>query len=102
MTDLPADLVERERSIIEAQAADTGKPPAIVEKIVAGRLRKFAGESTLLGQPFVKDPDVNVADSLSGRGAVVHHFVRCEVGEGTERREDDFVSEVMAQVRKNA
>ena len=101
-SDLPADLVERERSIIEAQAADTGKPPAIVEKIVAGRLRKFAGESTLLGQPFVKDPDIKVADYLSGRGAVVHRFVRYEVGEGIERREDDFVSEVMAQVRKNA
>ena len=101
-SDLPADLVERERSIIEAQAAETGKPAAIVEKIVAGRLRKFTGESTLLGQPFVKDPDVNVAEYLSGRGAVVHRFVRFEVGEGIERREDDFVSEVMAQVRKNA
>ena len=101
-SDLPAELVERERSIIEAQAADTGKPPAIVEKIVAGRLRKFAEESTLLGQPFVKDPEVRVAEYLGARGAVVHRFVRYEVGEGIERREDDFVSEVMAQVRKNA
>ena len=101
-SDLPPDLVARERSIIEAQAAESGKPPAIVEKIVAGRLRKFTGESTLLGQPFVKDPDIKVADYLSGRGAVVHRFVRFEVGEGIERREDDFVSEVMAQVRKNA
>ena len=101
-SDLPADLVARERSIIEAQAADTGKPPAIVEKIVAGRLRKFAGESTLLGQPFVKDPEVTVAAYLAARGAVVHRFVRFEVGEGIERPEDDFVSEVMAQVRKNA
>ena len=101
-SDLPADLVERERTIIEAQAAGTGKPPAIVEKIVAGRLRKFAGESTLLGQPFVKDPDVTVAEYLAARGAVVRRFVRFEVGEGIERREDDFVSEVMAQVRKNA
>ena len=101
-SDLPADLVERERSIIEAQAADTGKPSAIVEKIVAGRLRKFAAESTLLGQPFVKDPDLEVAEYLSARSAVVHRFVRFEVGEGIERREDDFVSEVMAQVRKNA
>ena len=100
-SDLPADLVERERSIIEAQAADTGKPPAIVEKIVAGRLRKFAEESTLLGQPFVKDPDVRVAAHLAARGAVVHRFVRFEVGEGIERREEDFASEVMAQVRKN-
>lgn len=100
-SDLPADLVERERSIIEAQAADTGKPPAIVEKIVAGRLRKFAAESTLLGQPFVKDPDVRVAAHLAARGAVVHRFVRFEVGEGIERREEDFASEVMAQVRKN-
>ena len=101
-SDLPADLVERERAIIEAQAAETGKPPAIVEKIVAGRLRKFASESTLLGQPFVKDPDVSVAEYLAGRGAAVRGFVRYEVGEGIERREDDFVSEVMAQVRKNA
>ena len=101
-SDLPAALVERERAIIEAQAGDTGKPPAIVEKIVAGRLRKFANESTLLGQPFVKDPDVSVSRYLSGRGASVRSFVRFEVGEGIERREDDFVSEVMAQVRKNA
>ena len=100
-SDLPADLVERERSIIEAQAADSGKPPAIVEKIVAGRLRKFAAESTLLGQPFVKDPDVKVAAHLAARGAAVRRFVRFEVGEGIERREDDFASEVMAQVRKN-
>ena len=100
--DLPADLVERERSIIEAQAADSGKPPAIVEKIVAGRMRKFANESTLLGQPFVKDQDVTVGTYLSGRGATVRRFARFEVGEGIERREDDFVSEVMAQVRKNA
>ena len=100
-SDLPADLVERERSIIEAQAADTGKPPAIVEKIVAGRLRKFVEESTLLGQPFVKDPDVRVAAHLAARGAAVRRFVRFEVGEGIERREDDFASEVMAQVRKN-
>ena len=101
-SDLPAGLVERERAIIEAQAAETGKPPAIVEKIVDGRLRKFASESTLLGQPFVKDPDVTVADYLAGRGAEVRRFVRFEVGEGIERKEDDFVSEVMAQVRKNA
>ena len=101
-SDLPADLVARERSIIEAQAAESGKPPAIVEKIVAGRLRKFASDSTLLGQPFVKDPDVTVGKYLAGRGAAVHRFVRYEVGEGIDRREDDFVSEVMAQVRKNA
>ena len=101
-SDLPADLVERERAIIEAQAAETGKPTAIVERIVAGRLRKFAGDSTLLGQTFVKDPDVTVAEYLAGRGAVVHRFVRYEVGEGIQRRDDDFVSEVMAQVRKNA
>ena len=101
-SDLPADLVEREGAIIEAQAADTGKPAAIVAKIVEGRLRKFANESTLLGQPFVKDPDSRVADYLAGRSAEVHRFVRYEVGEGIERREDDFVSEVMAQVRKNA
>ena len=101
-SDLPADLVERERAIIEAQAAETGKPPAIVEKIVAGRLRKFASDSTLLGQPFVKDPDLKVADYLAARGAGVRGFVRFEVGEGIERKEDDFVSEVMAQVRKNA
>ncbi|MCY4454106.1 MAG: translation elongation factor Ts [Immundisolibacterales bacterium] len=101
-SDLPADLVERERAIIEAQAAESGKPAAIMEKIVHGRLRKFASESTLLGQPFVKDPDVTVAGYLAGRGAEVRGFVRFEVGEGIERKEDDFVSEVMAQVRKNA
>ena len=101
-SELPAGVVASERAIIEAQAAKSGKPPAIVEKIVTGRMRKFTSDSTLLGQPFVKDPDVTVGKYLAGRGAVVRGFVRYEVGEGIERREDDFVSEVMAQVRKNA
>ena len=97
--DLPEDVLERERQIISAQAEMTGKPPEIVAKIVAGRIRKFANESTLLGQPFVKDPDLTVGGFLAKRGATVRQFVRFEVGEGIERREEDFAAEVMAQVR---
>lgn len=102
--DLPAETLERERGIAVAQAEATGKPPEIAEKIATGRLRKFVDESTLLGQKFVKNPDVSVGAHLSaeGNGATVRRFVRFEVGEGIERREDDFVSEVMAQVRGNA
>lgn len=101
-SDLPDGVLARERSIVEAQSQGSGKPPEIVEKMVSGRMRKFVAESTLLGQPFVKDPDVTVGKYLAGHGASVNRFVRFEVGEGIERREDDFVGEVMAQVRKNA
>jgi len=96
---IPAELLAKERTIVEAQAAASGKPPEIVAKMVEGRLRKFAGESSLLGQPFVKDPDTTVEKLVKQAGATVHGFVRYAVGEGIEKAKGDFVAEVMAQAR---
>ncbi|MGR8920807.1 MAG: translation elongation factor Ts [Gammaproteobacteria bacterium] len=97
--DVPADLLERERAIHAAQAAESGKPPEIVEKMVTGRLKKFVNEITLTGQPFVKDPDKTVGKLLGEAGASVTGFVRFEVGEGIEKKEENFAEEVMAQAR---
>ena len=96
---VPADVLAKEREIIAAQSAAEGKPAHIVEKMVEGRLRKYLGEITLLGQPFVKDADVTVEKLLAGARARVLGFVRLEVGEGIEKKAQDFVGEVMAQVR---
>ena len=95
---VPAEMLEREKRIFSEQAAESGKPPEIVEKMVTGRVAKFLKEITLVGQPFVKDPDVSVGKLLNGAGATVTAFVRFEVGEGIEKKEDNFVEEVMAQV----
>jgi elongation factor Ts len=100
-TGVPAELIEKEKVIFNAQAESSGKPANIIEKMVEGRIKKFFGEITLLGQPFVKDPDLTVADLLKSRGATVARFVRLEVGEGIEKEETDFAAEVMAQVRAN-
>jgi elongation factor Ts len=97
--DLPADVLERERRIYDAQAAESGKPADIRARMVEGRVRKFAAEVTLLGQPFVRDPETTVAKLLEKAGARVVGFVRYEVGEGIEKRADDFVAEVMKQAR---
>lgn len=97
--DVPAEKLEQERAIFRAQAAESGKPAEIVEKIVEGRVRKFFEEVTLLGQPFVKDPDTSVGKLLDKAGARVVGFHRFEVGEGIEKRQEDFAAEVMAQVR---
>ncbi|HYW93152.1 MAG TPA: translation elongation factor Ts [Gammaproteobacteria bacterium] len=99
--DVPADTLEKEREILRAQAVDSGKPPEIVEKMIQGRLRKYLGEITLLGQPFVKDPDLSVQKLLEQQGAEVLAFERFEVGEGIEKKEENFAAEVMAQVRDN-
>jgi elongation factor Ts len=99
---VPADTLERERRIFSEQAAESGKPPEIVEKMVSGRVAKFLKEITLVGQPFVKDPDVSVGKLLKDAGASVSSFVRFEVGEGIEKKEDNFVEEVMAQVKGTA
>ena len=99
---VPADTLERERRIFSEQAAESGKPPEIVEKMVSGRVAKFLKEITLVGQPFVKDPDVSVGKLLKDAGASVSAFVRYEVGEGIEKKEDNFVEEVMAQVKGTA
>ncbi len=96
--DLPAEEVERERRILSEQAAGEGKPPEIVARMVEGRLRKYLNEVTLLGQPFVKDPDKSVDQLLKERGATVHGFVRLEVGEGIEKRTENFAAEVQAQI----
>ena len=80
--EIPAEHLERERDILTEQARQEGKPDNIVEKMVEGRLRKYLAEVTLLGQPFVKDPDMTVAKLLDGADASVTGFVRFEVGEG--------------------
>ncbi len=96
--DLPSEEVERERQLLADQAAQEGKPEAIVEKMVEGRLRKYLKDITLLGQPFVKDPDIDVGQLVKGHQATVQGFVRFEVGEGIEKRVEDFAAEVQAQV----
>ncbi len=96
---VPGDLLEKEREIFAAQATESGKPPEIVEKMVQGRMKKFLGEITLLGQPFVKDTDQSVGKLLKAAGAGVLYFQRYEVGEGIEKKQEDFAAEVMAQVK---
>ncbi len=97
--EVPADVLEKEREILIAQAKDSGKPMEIIEKMVEGRLRKYLAEVTLNGQPFVKDPDTTVAKLLKANNAAVSGFVRLEVGEGIEKKEENFADEVMAQVK---
>ncbi|MGA7964717.1 MAG: translation elongation factor Ts [Gammaproteobacteria bacterium] len=97
--DVAPEVLEKERAIHRAQAEESGKPPEIVEKMIEGRLRKYVNEIALTGQPFVKDPDQSVGALLKGHGARVLQFVRYEVGEGIEKEEADFASEVMAQVQ---
>ena len=99
--EVPADLQDSERKVIEAQTAEqaAGKPPEIVKKMVEGKLRKFLGEITLLGQAFVKDPDQTVEKVLAARGGSVARFVRFEVGEGIEKPTGDFAAEVAAMVK---
>jgi len=94
---VPAEVLNKERQITEAQAKESGKPDNIVEKMVEGRMRKYLGEITLLGQPFVKDPDTKVGKLLEQHGASVVGFTRFEVGEGIEKKVEDFREEVMAQ-----
>ena len=92
-------LIEKEKEIFSAQAAESGKPADIVEKMVQGRIAKYLKEITLLGQPFVKDPDTTVEKLLASKGAKVTAFERIAAGEGIEKKEEDFVAEVMAQVK---
>jgi elongation factor Ts len=98
---VPADLLAKEKEIFTAQAAESGKPADIVEKMVVGRIKKYLAEITLVGQPFVKDPDTTVGKLLSAAGATVTRFVRYEVGEGIEKKSEDFAAEV-AQAAKGA
>ncbi|SMN12074.1 Translation elongation factor Ts [uncultured Candidatus Thioglobus sp.] len=96
--ELSADLVEREKAIFVEQARESGKPDNIIEKMIVGRMKKFVNEVTLSGQPFVKDPDTTVGTLLKANNASVKSFVRFEVGEGIEKKEENFADEVMAQI----
>ena len=95
---IPVDFVEKEKSILIAQAEASGKPPEIIEKMIQGRLDKFLAEVTLMGQPFVKDPDQKVSKLLASAGASVNGFIRYEVGEGIEKKVEDFAAEVASQL----
>lgn len=97
--DVSQDALDKEREIFSAQAAESGKPENIIEKMVEGRIKKFLKEVTLLGQPFVKDPDQTVEQLLKANNASVKRFVRFEVGEGIEKKEENFADEVMAQIK---
>lgn len=96
--EVPAALLQKERDIAAAKAAESGKPANIVEKMVEGSVQKFLKEVTLLGQPFVKDDKQTVEQLLKSKGATVAGFTLYVVGEGIEKKKDDFVAEVMAQV----
>ena len=97
-SDMPAELLQKEREIFTAQAADSGKPPEIVEKMIEGRVRKYLSENSLTEQAFVKDPDTTVGKLVSAAGARVVGFTRFEVGEGSEVEKVDFAAEVAAQL----
>ena len=96
--DVPSDVLEKEKDILRAQALESGKPADIVEKMLTGRVRKYLAEITLLGQSFVKDPDKTVETLLSDAGATVNKFARYEVGEGIEKKQENFADEVAAQM----
>ncbi|AHE67257.1 translation elongation factor Ts [Legionella oakridgensis ATCC 33761 = DSM 21215] len=97
---VPADAIENEREIFTAQARESGKPQDIIDKMIEGRISKFVDEVSLLGQPYVKDPNKKVGQLLKEKNAEIMAFTRYEVGEGIEKKEDNFVAEVMAQVRE--
>ncbi len=99
--EIAAELLEKEKDIFRVQAQASGKPEAIIDKMVEGRVKKFYAEVTLLGQAFVKDQDISVEQLLKQAGASVRRFERMELGEGLEKRSDNFADEVMAQVRGN-
>ena len=97
--DVPEDLISREKRIYTEQALSSGKPPEIAEKMVNGRVKKFFKEITLLGQPFIKNPDKSIQDLLKNSNAVVIDFCRYEVGDGIEKSEENFADEVMKQIK---
>ena len=95
---VPAETLETEKRIFTEQAAESGKPPEIIEKMIGGRIKKFLKEITLLGQPFVKDDKQTVAELLKSKSATVVSFARFEVGEGIEKKVENFADEVMKQI----
>jgi len=96
--EVPAEVLAKEKEIFVAQAKDSGKPDNIIEKMVEGRMRKYLAEITLLGQAFVKDPDQTIGKLLESNNAEIIRFVRMEVGEGIEKKTENFADEVMAQI----
>ncbi|UNM96169.1 translation elongation factor Ts [Ignatzschineria rhizosphaerae] len=98
-TGVPADLLQKERDIFTAQAQESGRPADIQEKMIEGRIRKYLEEVTLVGQAFVKDPDMTIEKLLKSESAKVNSFVRLELGEGVEIVESDFAAEVMEQLK---
>ncbi|MBT6655025.1 MAG: elongation factor Ts [Candidatus Thioglobus sp.] len=97
--ELSSDLLEREKAIFVEQARESGKPDNIIEKMIVGRMKKFVGEVTLYGQAFVKDPDTTVGALAKSNNAEVTSFIRFEVGEGIEKKEENFAEEVAAQMK---
>ena len=102
VSDVPAEVMAKEREIETEKAKGEGKPAEIVAKMVEGRIRKTFNEVALLGQPFVKDPDQSIEKLLKAANASVKSFTRFEVGAGIEKKQDDFVGEVMAQVKASS
>jgi len=98
--EVSAEELEHEKKVLTEQALNEGKPANIVEKMVEGRMSKFLAEICLVDQPFVKDPDMTVGKFVASKGGSVASFVRFEVGEGIEKREDNFAEEVMSQIQK--
>jgi len=96
--EVPADIIAKEKDIFMAQAASSGKSQEIIEKMVGGKLKKYLDEISLMGQPFIKDPDIIVSSLLNKHRAKVLSFTRFEAGEGIEKITEDFVEAVMAQV----
>jgi len=97
-SEVPEEMLAKEKDILIAQAKESGKPDDIIEKMIVGRIRKYLAEITLLGQAFVKDPDQTVEKLLKSKGAEVKSFNRFEVGEGIEKKTENFADEVMAQI----
>ncbi len=100
-SEVPAEQLAKEKEILVAQAAGEGKPAAIIEKMVEGRIRKYLAEITLVGQPFVKDPDTSVEKLLKQASATVKAFARLEVGAGIEKKQENFADEVAATVKSS-
>lgn len=104
--DVPAEVIEHEKQILKAQALNEGKPEKIVDKMVEGRIEKFYKEVCLVEQPFIKDPDITVKDLLMekiakiGEKIAIRRFARYEMGEGIEKRQDNFADEVMKEINR--
>ena len=97
--EIPSDVIEREKEVFKTQAMEEGKPADIAEKMVAGRIKKFYKEVCLLNQAFIKDGDVDVETYVKNNGGKVNKMVRFEVGEGMQKREENFAEEVMNQIK---